>query len=142
QLWPMEDGRLSLPPMDRLWQELQEMNPDLERRGSKNNCLPSSTLAGLVILAGSIGWIGSLLGAAKAQALTLRPRASNTGLNMVGGSYCSSGVRPKMPVAAYGHIDARQGDGRMMGLLPRGFVAAACRAGFIPADGLKNDTTA
>src|SRR5690606_26820036 len=28
QLWPMELGRLSLPPMDRLWQELQEMKPE------------------------------------------------------------------------------------------------------------------
>src|SRR6218665_2065380 len=28
QLWPMEVGRLSLPPMDRLWHELQEMKPE------------------------------------------------------------------------------------------------------------------
>ena len=35
QLWPMEVLRLSVPPIDRLWQELQEMAPDLERRGSK-----------------------------------------------------------------------------------------------------------
>src|SRR5690606_3541263 len=102
QLWPMEVGRLSVPPMDRLWQELQEMKPDLDRRGSKYSCLPSSTLAGLVILAGSIGWIGSLLGVmAKALALRLRPRASIAGLNMVGGSYCSSGLDQRCP---WGHL--------------------------------------
>ena len=28
QLWPMEVLRLSVPPIDRLWQELQEMAPD------------------------------------------------------------------------------------------------------------------
>src|SRR5690606_35102701 len=83
QLWPMEDGRLSLPPMDRLWHELQEMKPDLDRRGSNHSCLPNSTLAGLVILAGSIGWIGSLPGSAtQAPVPILRPRANNKGLNM------------------------------------------------------------
>ena len=34
-LWPMDVLRLSVPPMLRLWQELQEMKPDWERRGSK-----------------------------------------------------------------------------------------------------------
>src|SRR5690606_6473099 len=78
QLWPMEVGRLSLPPMLRLWQELQEMKPDFDSRGSKNSCLPSSTLAGSVILAGRIGWIGSLFGVmAQAWALSSSP-APNT----------------------------------------------------------------
>jgi hypothetical protein len=27
---------LSVPPIDRLWQELQEMKPDFDRRGSKH----------------------------------------------------------------------------------------------------------
>src|SRR5690606_11675134 len=71
QLWPMELGRLSLPPMDRLWQELHEMNPERDRRGSKNNCLPNSTLAGSVISAGAMNCTGSLSGTA-AQALAPR----------------------------------------------------------------------
>src|SRR5215217_3845774 len=33
QLCPMEVCRLSVPPILRLWQELQEINPDLDRRG-------------------------------------------------------------------------------------------------------------
>ncbi|CCC96771.1 conserved protein of unknown function [Azospirillum baldaniorum] len=59
QLWPMEVFRLSVPPMDRLWHELQEMKPDLDSRGSKYSFLPSSTNPGLVTFAGSIGEIGS-----------------------------------------------------------------------------------
>src|SRR5690606_16743048 len=59
QLWPMEAFRLSEPPMLRLWHELHEMAPDLDRRGSKNSFLPSSTLAGSVTTAGSMGWMGS-----------------------------------------------------------------------------------
>ncbi len=35
QLCPIEVLRLSVPPMLRLWQELQEMKPDFESRGSK-----------------------------------------------------------------------------------------------------------
>jgi hypothetical protein len=35
QLWPIEVLMLSVPPIDRLWHELQEMKPDLDRRGSK-----------------------------------------------------------------------------------------------------------
>src|SRR5690606_6328572 len=54
-LWPIAGFRLSTPPKDRLWQVLQEIIPDMERRGSKNSCLPSSTFSGAVILAGSIG---------------------------------------------------------------------------------------
>src|SRR5690606_2524813 len=85
QLWPMEDGRLSLPPMDRLWQELQEMKPDLERRGSKNNCLPSSTLAGFSILAGSIGSMGSLRTSAFTLAANAAPRrAPRTAVRILG----------------------------------------------------------
>src|SRR5574344_953686 len=62
QLWPMEVFRLSLPPMDRLWQELQEIKPDLDRRGSNHSFLPSSTMAGLLTLGATSGEIGSLLG--------------------------------------------------------------------------------
>src|SRR5690606_13085282 len=58
-LSPIDVFRLSLPPIDRLWQELHEMKPERERRGSKNSFLPSSTNAGLVTLAASIGWTGS-----------------------------------------------------------------------------------
>jgi hypothetical protein len=49
--------------MDRLWQELQEMKPDLDKRGSKNNFLPSSTSAGSATLTVLIGWMGSLIAA-------------------------------------------------------------------------------
>ncbi|GIU44556.1 hypothetical protein TUM4630_10540 [Shewanella algidipiscicola] len=38
---------------------MQEIKPDIESLGSKNNILPSSTLSGLVITAGFIGSIGS-----------------------------------------------------------------------------------
>src|SRR5690606_40367356 len=75
-LWPMDVFRLSTPPNDTLWQVLQEIIPDMERRGSKNSCLPSSTLAGLSILAGSIGWIGSLRTVAACAIVILNPMAS------------------------------------------------------------------
>jgi hypothetical protein len=52
-----------VPPIDRLWQELQEIKPDFDKRVSKNNFLPSSAMAGLATLAGLIAEIGSLLGA-------------------------------------------------------------------------------
>src|SRR5690606_18941742 len=52
-------GRLSLPPVLRLWQELQEMKPDMDSRGSNHNCLPSSTFSGSVTVAGSMGLINS-----------------------------------------------------------------------------------
>ena len=58
---PTEAATLSLPPMLRLWQELQEMKPERDSRGSKNSFLPSSTLAGSVTLAGCSGWMGSSL---------------------------------------------------------------------------------
>jgi hypothetical protein len=45
--------------MLRLWQELQEMKPDLDSRGSKNSFLPSSALAKLTCRTGGTGWIGS-----------------------------------------------------------------------------------
>jgi len=70
----MEVGRLSVPPALRLWQELQEMNPDFDRRGSKNSCLPSSTLAGASLGAASSGWMGSL--AAQAWPASSRPAVS------------------------------------------------------------------
>src|SRR5574343_979948 len=47
QPWPMDDFRLSLPPIDRLWHELHEIKPDFDRRGSKNSIWPSSAVAGL-----------------------------------------------------------------------------------------------
>src|SRR5690606_5193542 len=52
QLWPMEVGRLSLPPVLRLWQELQEMKPDMDSRGSNNNRLPRPTFSESVTVAG------------------------------------------------------------------------------------------
>jgi hypothetical protein len=52
QLSPIEDFRLSEPPILRLWHELHEMNPDAESRGSKYSFLPSSTIAGLPTGAG------------------------------------------------------------------------------------------
>ena len=58
-LSPIEVLRLSEPPMLRLWQELHEMKPERDRRGSNHSFLPSSTLAGLVTLAGAIGCTGS-----------------------------------------------------------------------------------
>jgi len=81
QLWPIEVFRLSLPPMDRLWQELHEMKPDLDRRGSNHSFLPSSTIAGLVTLWATRGEIGSLLGdiaqvAADARAATVMAAAT------------------------------------------------------------------
>ncbi|MNT67012.1 hypothetical protein D3C72_2051240 [compost metagenome] len=75
---------MSLPPMLRLWQELQEMKPDLDKRGSKNSCLPSSTLATSVIFAGCTGRIGSLVGAAaQAWPPRINPNINVNGLYMV-----------------------------------------------------------
>src|SRR5690606_19729923 len=59
QPWPMEVLRLSVPPIDRLWQVLQEMIPDIDRRGSNHSFLPSSTLPASDTCAASIGLIGS-----------------------------------------------------------------------------------
>jgi hypothetical protein len=64
----MDEGRLSEPPMLRLWQELQEMNPDFDKRGSQKSILPSSTMFSFLGLAASIGWIGSSAAAAAAVA--------------------------------------------------------------------------
>src|SRR5690606_7558186 len=55
QLWPIEALRLSEPPRLRLWQELQEMNPDFDSRGSKNSFLPSSACAASRTTAGAMG---------------------------------------------------------------------------------------
>src|SRR5690554_4435454 len=79
QLWPMEVGRLSLPPMDRLWQELQEMNPDIDRRGSNHSFLPSATFSGSVTTAGSMGLISSVV-RRSAYALKLRPIPAATAI--------------------------------------------------------------
>src|SRR5688500_17468334 len=65
----MDEGRLSEPPMLRLWQELQEMNPDFDKRGSKKSILPSSTMFSFLGLAASIGWMGSSADAAAAAAM-------------------------------------------------------------------------
>jgi hypothetical protein len=51
----MDVVRLSEPPILRLWQELQEMNPDFDRRGSKNSFFPSSVIAAFSVGAGAIG---------------------------------------------------------------------------------------
>src|SRR5690606_27430204 len=59
---PMDVGRLSEPPIDRLWHELQEMKPDFERRGSKKSFLPSSALPRSICFGGRIGVIGSSRG--------------------------------------------------------------------------------
>ena len=45
--------------MLRLWHELQEINPDLDRRGSKKSIFPSSTIPLFFGTAALIGWIGS-----------------------------------------------------------------------------------
>ena len=73
QLWPMEVFRLSLPPMDRLWQELQEMKPDLDRRGSNHSFIPSSTMAGLATVAATKGVMGSLLGCMAQLGVAAKP---------------------------------------------------------------------
>jgi hypothetical protein len=45
--------------MLRLWQELQEMNPDLDNLGSKKSFLPNSTIALFLADAAGTGWMGS-----------------------------------------------------------------------------------
>jgi ACR3 family arsenite efflux pump ArsB len=55
----MDVCRLSVPPMLKLWQELQEMKPDLDSLGSKKSFLPSSTFALFLTGATEIGWMGS-----------------------------------------------------------------------------------
>src|SRR3990172_7299472 len=88
QLWPMDVLMLSVPPIDKLWQELQEIKPDFDRRGSKKRFFPSSTKAGFLILAASMGWIGSLLFSAFARLVAVIDAAATTArkirfLNMV-----------------------------------------------------------
>ncbi|MCG3772543.1 MAG: hypothetical protein JW384_03757 [Nitrosomonadaceae bacterium] len=68
-LCPIEVLRLSVPPILRLWQELHEMKPDLERRGSKKSILPSSTIPTFFGAAALIGWIGSLADAVAEAAI-------------------------------------------------------------------------
>jgi len=53
--------------MLRLWQELQEIKPDLDSRGSKNSFLPNSSIALFFTGAAVIGWIGSLVAAQDAE---------------------------------------------------------------------------
>src|SRR5687768_7589278 len=80
-LWPMDEGRLSEPPMLRLWQELQEMNPDFDKRGSKKSILPSSTMFSFLGLAASIGWMGSSAAAAMAGGAAMVPTDSSDMIN-------------------------------------------------------------
>jgi hypothetical protein len=54
--------------MLKLWQELHEIKPDFERRGSKNNFFPNSTIEGFLIFGASRGFIGSPVRAAAARA--------------------------------------------------------------------------
>src|SRR5690625_483547 len=56
----MAETKLSEPPMLRLWHELQEIKPERDKRGSKNNILPSSTFSGSVISAAGMGSTGTL----------------------------------------------------------------------------------
>src|SRR3972149_8345625 len=44
-LCPIELGKLSAPPVERLWQELQLIQPDFDNLGSKNNFFPNSIFA-------------------------------------------------------------------------------------------------
>src|SRR5687768_2221120 len=78
-LWPMDEGRLSEPPMLRLWQELQAMNPDFDKRGSKKSILPSSTMVWFLGLAASIGCMGS--SAAMAGGAAMVPTDSSDMIN-------------------------------------------------------------
>src|SRR5271168_2153133 len=58
-LTPVEVARLSSPPAMTLWQELQDTVPVAESLGSKNSCLPSLILAGVIGLsAGTGGFAG------------------------------------------------------------------------------------
>ncbi|MHC8289504.1 hypothetical protein ACYZUD_22355 [Pseudomonas sp. XS1P51] len=59
------------------------MNPDLDKRGSKNSCLPNSTLLASVIFAGCTGKMGSLEAAsAGAVPPSINPKISINGLYM------------------------------------------------------------
>ncbi len=69
---------MSVPPIDRLWQVLQEMMPDIDRRGSNHSFLPSSTLAALSTFAGSIGLINSSRTVYAAHALPATAKATAT----------------------------------------------------------------
>ncbi|CSA85115.1 Uncharacterised protein [Vibrio cholerae] len=63
----MDVFKLSLPPMLKLWHELHEINPDLDKRGSKYSFLPNSAFPMWISCAGKMGETGSFLGdAAKA----------------------------------------------------------------------------
>jgi hypothetical protein len=59
---------LSVPPMLRLWHELHDMKPDLERRGSKKSILPSSTIFSFFGWAAGMGCMGSSANAAVGMA--------------------------------------------------------------------------
>src|SRR5690606_25910574 len=52
---PIDVGMLSVPPIDRLWHELHEMNPDFDSLGSKYSFLPSSAMPRSISLGGVIG---------------------------------------------------------------------------------------
>src|SRR5690625_4359478 len=57
---PIDDTKLSDPPMLKLWHELHEIKPERDKRGSKKSILPNSTFSGSVISAGGIGSTGTL----------------------------------------------------------------------------------
>src|ERR1700716_2631269 len=47
-MWPRPFGNASLQPSAGLWQVAQEMTPEPESRGSKNNICPRATFSGVV----------------------------------------------------------------------------------------------
>ena len=74
QRWPSETGARSTPPVPRLWQVLQLMLCPSDRRGSKNNALPSSTAAGSGAGSGDCG-IGSKRASASSRSTGSAARA-------------------------------------------------------------------
>ena len=99
----MEVFKLSVPPILKLWQELQEIKPDLDKRVSKYSFLPNSTIDGFLGATASIGLIISLRTVevvavfassavtALAQILTPIPAAASAALisfNFIVCSYC------------------------------------------------------
>src|SRR5882757_10071828 len=47
-MWPRPLGNASLQPRAGLWQVAQEMAPDPDNRGSKNNIWPRATFSGVI----------------------------------------------------------------------------------------------
>lgn len=83
QAWPIEVGMLSVPPMLKLWHELQEIKPDLDNLGSKNNFLPSSTTAGFSGVNALIGLIGSLANTLVEMAIVPIDNSATTSLRII-----------------------------------------------------------